>query len=171
MSLENVEKISQQKQQKFADVQNIKEMLSKAKSFVVVNYSGLNVAQDTELRNAFRKADVQYSVLKNRLIKIALDELGYEGFDEALNGPTALAVSDTDEVAPAKIVKEKSEAFKKMEIKCAMVDGKFFTKEEAERLAKLPSKEGLVSQVLCMLLAPLSGFARAIQAIADKQQA
>ena len=90
-------------------VAEIKEMITKANSFVLVDYKGLTVAQDTELRNKYRANGVKYVVLKNRLLKIALNELGYTQFDEALNGPTAVAFAMTDNIsAPAKIASAKA---------------------------------------------------------------
>lgn len=157
--------IRQQKEQK---VQEIKDMLSAAKSFVIIDYKGLTVAEDTEMRAAFRQANVRYHVLKNRLVNIALNDMGYTQFDDALNGPTAIAIATEDIAAPAKIAFEKSTAFKKMTIKCAMVDGAYLDQANAKKLATLPSKEVLLAQVLGMLLAPISAFARVIDAIAKK---
>ena len=77
-------------EQKKRQVEEIKKMVSEASSFVLIDYCGISVAQDTELRNEFRKNDVKYAVIKNRLLKIALNELGYTQFDEALNGPPAV---------------------------------------------------------------------------------
>ena len=99
------EKISAARQSKMQVVADIKAKIENSKSVVIVSYSGLTVAQDTELRNEFRKAGVEYKVLKNTLIKRAMDELGHTQFDEALNGTTSVAFA-ADEVAAAKIVTE-----------------------------------------------------------------
>ena len=104
--------------QKAEQVEEIKSKISNAKSVVLINYSGLTVAQDTALRKAMREAGVNYTVYKNRLAKRAFNELGYTDFDEALNGPTAIAFSDKDPVAPAKILQAKIKELNKMEIKC-----------------------------------------------------
>lgn len=157
------------RQQKAEKVQEIKNYLQDAKSFVLVDYKGLTVAQDTELRVAFRKEGVKYHVFKNRLLKIALNEMGYPQFDEALNGTTAVAMGYKEIASPAKIAMEKSAAFKKMTMKCGMVDGLFLDAEGCKTLAKLPSREILIAQILGMLQAPIASFARAINLIAEKQ--
>lgn len=159
------------REQKEKQVAEIKAMLTEAKSFVLIDYKGLTVAQDTELRNAFRKASVKYHVMKNRLVKIALNDMGYTQFDEALNGPTAVAMGIDDIAAPAKITAEKATAFKKMAIKCGMVDGLYLDEAGCKVLATLPSREVLIAMLLGMLQAPIASFARAINAIAEKQQA
>ena len=155
--------------QKKRQVEEIKKMVSEASSFVLIDYCGISVAQDTELRNEFRKNDVKYAVIKNRLLKIALNELGYTQFDEALNGPTAVAFGGENLAAPAKIANDKAAAFKKMKIKCGMVDGIFLDEAGVKRLATLPSREGLIAMLLGMLQAPVAAFARAIDAIAKKK--
>ena len=156
-------------EQKKRQVEEIKKMITEASSFVLIDYCGISVAQDTELRNEFRSNDVKYAVIKNRLLKIALNELGYTQFDEALNGPTAVAFGGENLAAPAKIANDKAAAFKKMKIKCGMVDGIFLDEEGVKRLATLPSKEGLIAMLLGMLQAPIAAFARAIDAIAKKK--
>lgn len=154
---------------KVAKVAEIKGKLEQAGSFVLVDYKGLTVAEDTDLRNAFRKSGVTYHVYKNRLVKIALNEMGYNQFDEALNGPTAVAMGADDIAAPARIAFDKAKAFKKMAIKCGLVDGSFLDEEGCRTLATLPSREGLISQILGLLQSPVAGFARTIAAIAEKQ--
>ncbi len=156
-------------EQKKRQVEEIKKMITEASSFVLIDYCGISVAQDTELRNEFRSNDVKYAVIKNRLLKIALNELGYTQFDEALNGPTAVAFGGENLAAPAKIANDKAAAFKKMKIKCGMVDGIFLDEEGVKRLATLPSREGLIAMLLGMLQAPIAAFARAIDAIAKKK--
>lgn len=154
---------------KVEKVAEIKEKLQNASSFVLVDYKGLTVAEDTTLRSEYRKSGVTYHVYKNRLMKIALNELGYTQFDDALNGPTAIALGSDDIAAPAKIAMDKAKAFKKMTIKCGFVDGKYLDEEGCKVLATLPSREGLISQILGLLQAPMAGLARAISAIAEKQ--
>ena len=154
---------------KVEKVAEIKEKLQNASSFVLVDYKGLTVAEDTTLRSEYRKSGVTYRVYKNRLMKIALNELGYTQFDDALNGPTAIALGSDDIAAPAKIAMDKAKAFKKMTIKCGFVDGKYLDEEGCKVLATLPSREGLISQILGLLQAPMAGLARAVSAIAEKQ--
>lgn len=151
-------------------VATITEQLKSAKSFVILDYKGITVAQDTDLRNAFRGAGVKYQVMKNNLVKIALRNLGYGNeFDADLNGTSSVALSVTDVVAPAKIAAQKAETIKVLSIKCGMADNRYLDANECNTLAKLPSKEILIAQLLGMLQAPIASFARAIDAIAQKK--
>ena len=154
---------------KVEKVAEIKGKLEKASSIVLLDYKGLTVAEDTALRNDFRKAGVTYHVYKNRLVKIALNEMGYNQFDDALNGPTAVAMGSEDIAAPARIAFDKVKAYKKMAVKCGLVDGKYLDEEGCKTLSTLPNREGLLSQVLGLLQAPMSGLARALAAVAEKQ--
>lgn len=153
---------------KVEKVVEIKGKLENASSFVLVDYKGLTVAEDTALRNEFRSKGVSYHVYKNRLMKIALNELGYTQFDEALNGPTAIALGSSDIAAPAKIAIEKAKAYKKMAIKAGLVDGSYLDAAGCQVLATLPSREGLISQILGLLQSPVASLARTIAAIAEK---
>ena len=155
---------------KVEKVAEIKEKLEIASSGVLGDYKGLTVAEDTALRSEFRKSGVSYHVYKNRLMKIALNELGYNQFDEALNGPTAIALGSDDIAAPAKIAMDKAKAYKKMAVKCGFVDGNYLDEEGCKVLATLPSREGLISQILGLLQSPVSRFARCIAAIAEKAE-
>ena len=151
-------------------VEEIKERIQNSKSVVFVKFEGLTVAQDTELRNEYRANGVKYVVLKNRLLKIALNELGYNQFDDALNGPTAVAFAMTDNIsAPAKIASQKAATTKKLAFKCGMVDGTYLDEAGCKELAQLPSKEMLIAQLLSVLNEPVAGFARVLNAYADKQ--
>ncbi len=154
---------------KVEKVAEIKEKLQKASSFILVDYKGLTVAEDTALRNEFRSKGVSYHVYKNRLMRIALNELGFNQFDDALNGPTAIALGSSDIAAPAKIAFDKAKAFKKMAVKCGLVDGSYLDEAGCQVLATLPSREGLISQILGLLQSPMAGFARTIAAIAEKK--
>ncbi len=160
--------MSKAQELKKEQVAEIKNRLENAKSFIVVDYKGLTVAEDTELRNEFRKNGVTYSVLKNRLVARALHEMGINDFDEALNGPSAFAISDNDVVAPAKIFAQKQKQFKKMAVKCGWADGQFCDQKAVEKLATMPSREQLIAMLMGMLNAPITSFARAINAIAEK---
>lgn len=164
--------MSKFQEQKKEIVKEIKEKLKDIQAFVLVDYKGLSVAQDTEIRSVFRDNQVEYKVYKNRLLKIALNDLGYSEYDESLVGPTAIALIATDEVyAPAKIIKEKSIAWKKMKMKCGMVEGKFINAEECMALAAMPSRQGLITQIASLLVSPLSSLARALNAVAEQKQA
>ena len=120
--------MSEARELKTQVVKEIKDKIEKSKSFVIVDYRGITVAQDTELRAMMRKSGVEYKVLKNRLVKIALNELGYTQYDEALNGPTAIAFGMDDVVAPAKILVDNAQQFPKLEIKCGMAEKSFIDK-------------------------------------------
>lgn len=159
------------KEEKEQQVAEITEKFKKSKSFVIVEYKGITVRQDTDLRNAYRNANVEYKVLKNRLVKIALNNMGYNQFDDALNGSNAVAFGYGDISSPAKIASEKSVEFKKLTLKCGMLDGIYLDEATCQTLAKLPSKEVLISQLLGMFQAPMSSFARAIAAIAENKNA
>lgn len=169
-------------QQKKDVVQEISEKIKAAKSLVLADYRGLTVEQDTELRNALRKAGVEYKVVKNTLTRFAAKENGFEGLVSSLSGPTAMAVSSTDPVAPAKILAEYAKKFEKFELKAGVVEGKVIDLEGIMALAELPSREVLIARVLGGLNAPISGLVNvlngnirglvvALNAIAEKQGA
>ena len=143
-------------------VEELKEKIGAAQSIVIVDYKGLTVFEDTELRKTLREANVEYRVLKNRLMQKALNELGYTEFDEALNGPTAVAFAMTDPAAPAKILLESADKTKKVSVKCGMVDGAYITPDGVKELATLPSKEVLIAKLLGTMSAPISGLARVL---------
>ena len=143
-------------------VEELKEKIGAAKSVVIVDYKGLSVFEDTELRKTLREANVEYRVLKNRLMQKAFNELGYTDFDEALNGPTAVAFANGDPVAPAKILLDSADKTKKLSIKCGMVDGTYITVDGVKELATLPPKEVLLAKLLGTLEAPISGLARVL---------
>lgn len=143
-------------------VEELKAKIGDASSVVLVDYKGLTVAQDTELRKTLREAKVEYRVLKNRLVQKAFNELGYSDFDEALNGPTAVAFAMEDPVAPAKILLESADKYKKMTVKCGMVEGSYIDLNGVKELATLPPKEVLVAKLLGTLEAPISGLARVL---------
>ena len=143
-------------------VEELKEKIGAAQSIVIVDYKGLTVFEDTELRKTLRAANVEYRVLKNRLMQKALNELGYTQFDEALNGPTAVAFAMSDPSAPAKILLDSADKTKKISIKCGMVDGSYITVDGVKELATLPPKEVLLAKLLGTLEAPISGLARVL---------
>lgn len=163
-------KMSEAKLQKAAQIEEIKEKIDKCGAFVVVDYKGISVADDTKLRSDFRKNDVEYRVLKNRLVLRALNELGIAGFDGHLEGPTAIAFAYGDPLAAAKVVSENAKTVKALEVKCGLMDGTYIDAATVEKLAAIPSKEVLLAQLLGLLQSPISGFARAIQQIAEKNQ-
>lgn len=163
--------MSQAQEQKKQVVEEIKEKIAKAKSLVLVDYMGLTVAQDTELRSGFRKAQVEYRVLKNTLVKKAMNELGYNQFDADLNGPTAVAFSYEDEVSAAKVFTEYSDKYKKMAAKSGLCDGAYLNADGVKSLASIPSKEALYGGLACALIGCVRKLAVGLKAVADKQEA
>ncbi len=151
-------------------VESIKEQIQNCQSFVIVDYKGLTVAQDTEFRAEFRKNGVEYKVLKNTLFKIALHELGYTEFDEALNGPSAIAFGMEDAVSAAKVASDGIAKYKAMQIKCGMFDKKFADAATVDAMSKVPSKEVLLAMLVSVLSAPMRGLAVALNAIAEKAE-
>lgn len=156
-------------EQKKALVADLSEKMKNAVSGVLVNYSGITVADDTKLRKELREAGVYYTVVKNTLVKLALKEAGIEGLDDVLNGTTALAMSENDLIAPAKILHEFASKNENFELKAGFMEGKALDKAEVEKIAKLPSKENLLCMVLYALNGNISGLARALQAVVDQK--
>ena len=150
-------------------IEEIKSMIQGCNGMVVVSYQGISVADDTQLRAKFRAENVQYKVLKNRLVQRALNELGIEGFDKYLEGSSAFAFANGDALAAAKIVVEQGKTVKALKAKCGLMDGAFIDETVVTKLASIPSKEVLLAQLLGMLQSPISGFARAIQQVAEKR--
>ena len=150
-------------------VEGIKSELKEAKSIIFVDYRGITVAEDTAMRKEFRENGVTYKVFKNRLLVRALNDLGYTDYDPKMfEGTTAVAYS-ADEVAAAKIFCKHQKELNKMAVKFGIVNGKIMDKAQVEELAKIPSREVLIAMLLGTLNAPVSALARALNAIAEKQ--
>ena len=153
---------------KKAIVEEFKARYNESKSVVFINYKGINVEQDTKLRKAFRENNVQYKIYKNRLIKIALDELGVKGYDEkCLDGTTSVAFG-SDEVGAASVLFKSIKDFGLLEAKFGIINGEVVNAAQVEALSKIPSKEVLIAMLLGMLNAPVAALARALDAIAKK---
>ena len=154
---------------KKAVVEALSGKIKEATSIVFVDYKGINVAQDTELRTELRKNDVEYSVVKNTLTRFALDNCGLQEMNGILNGTTSLATSTGDPIAPFRIINDYA---KKMNdiftIKAAFMDGKILSEREISEISALPSKEALYSQVFGTLLAPITSLAVVLNQIAEK---
>lgn len=153
-------------------VAKMKETLSESKGAVLVGYSGLTVAEVTDLRRKFLAEGVDYKVVKNTLTRIAANELGFEGFSEHLEGPTALASCKDDAVAPARILDNyiKDTKTKALTIKVGIVEGEVLDAEEIGRIAKLPNREGMLSMLLSVLQAPVRNVAYAVKAVAESKE-
>ena len=154
-------------EQKKAQVAEVAEALKSAQTGILVDYRGLTVEEDTKLRNNLRQAGVKYFVVKNTLLRLAAKEVGLEGLDDALHGPTALAVSDEDAVAPAKVMADFAKENEKLEIKTGFMDGSVMTLDEVKQLAATPNRETLLAKMLGSLNAPISNLARLLSTIVD----
>ncbi len=150
-------------------VTEVAEQFKNASSVVVVDYLGITVEEATNLRAELRKAGVQFAVVKNSILTRAAKEAGLEGMDDIFKGPSAVAFSNEDVVAPAKILADFAKKVEALEIKAGVVEGKVSSKEEIEALAKLPSREGLLSMLLSVLQAPVRNTALAFKAVADQK--
>mgnify|MGYP000981627768 CR=1 FL=1 len=151
--------------EKQAVVTELKEKLSNTKGAVLANYRGLTVAQDTKLRRKLREAGVEYRVVKNTLTRIAANEVGIDGLDKYLEGPTVIALSANDPVAPAKILSDfiRENKLQALEIKAGLVEGKVIDVAGVKALASLPPREVLIAQLLGTMQAPIAGFVRVLQ--------
>ncbi len=152
---------------KKAQVAEAVELIKSTQTGILVDYRGLNVAEDTELRNKLREANVKYFVIKNKILKRAVDEIGLEGLDEVLHGPTALAVSTEDAVAPAKVLADFAKTNEKLEIKGGFMDGSVMSLDEVKKLAATPNFETLIATMMGSLQSPISGLARLLATIVD----
>ena len=151
-------------------VADIRDKFQRAQTAVLVDYRGLNVAEDTELRNQLRKAGVEYAVLKNTMINLAIADLGMDEIKAHLEGPTAVAFGYEDMIAPAKIISEFSKKAKKLTIKCGVCDGAYLDEAGVQALANLPSKETLIAKIMGSMMSSVSKFVYCVEAI-RKQKA
>ena len=148
---------------KKAQVAETVEILKAAQTGVLVDYRGLNVEEDTELR----EANVKYFVIKNTLLRLAAKEVGLDALDEALHGPTAIAVSSEDAVAPAKVIADFAKENDKLEIKTGFMDGAVISLDEVNKLAATPNMDTLIAKMMGSLNSPISSLARLLATIAD----
>ena len=155
---------------KKAVVEALSAKIKEATSVVFVDYKGINVAQDTELRKQFREAGVEYSVVKNTLTNFAAKDAGYD-FAEVLNGTTAMASTTGDPIAPARIVCEFAKKNKNtLSIKGGVVEGSVLTADQLNGFGELPSKSALVASVLGTFLAPISSLAFVLDQIREQKE-
>ena len=151
-------------------VADIKAKFEKAQSAVLVDYRGLNVAEVTDLRNQLRKAGVEYAVLKNTMINLAIQDLNLDDMKPHLEGPTAVAFGFDDAVAPAKILSEFAKKNKNVTIKCGVCDGAYLDEKGVQALASTPSREVLIAKIMGSMMSSVSKFVYALEAI-RKQKA
>lgn len=156
-------------EEKKAQVAALSEKLKGANSGVLIDYKGITVSEDTELRSEMRKNNVHYSVVKNTMLRLVFDECGLGELDPLLNGTTSIAMSE-DSIAPARIADKFSEKLgdDKFIVKGGFVEGRIMSVNELKAIAAIPSKDALVAQVLGTMLAPISSLAFVIKQIADK---
>jgi large subunit ribosomal protein L10 len=158
--------------EKQAIVAALTEQLQNAASGVLVDYKGITVAEDTALRVELRQNDVQYGVVKNTLVRFAMNNVGLNELDDVLNGTTSLATSASDPIAPMRVVNKYAKKLNdKFVIKGGFMDGKVLSLDEINALAELPSKDVLQAQALGMMLAPITSLAIVLKAIAEKNGA
>ena len=154
---------------KKAVVNALSARIKEATAVVFVDYKGISVAQDTELRKQFHEAGVDYSVVKNTLTRFAAKNIGYD-FDEVLNGTTAMACTTGDPIAPARIVCEFAKKNKNVvTIKGGVVEGSVLTADQLNGFGELPSKNALVASVLGTFLAPISSLAFVLDQIREQK--
>ena len=154
---------------KKAAVEALSGKIKEASSVVFVDYRGITVAQETELRKQFREAGVEYSVVKNTLTRFATKNVGYD-FDEVLNGTTAMAITTGDPIAPARIVCEFAKKNKlPLSIKGGVVEGSVLSAQQLNGFGELPSKNALVASVLGTFLAPISSLAFVLDQICQQK--
>ncbi|PSL41312.1 LSU ribosomal protein L10P [Salsuginibacillus halophilus] len=157
-------------EQKQQVVDEIADKLENTESAVLVDYRGLTVEQINELRNKLRAENVDMKVYKNTLTRRATEKTGLTELDEYLVGPTAIATSREDAVAPARILNEFAKDHKVLELKAGIIQGQVTSTEDVKQLAELPSYDGLVSMLLNVLQAPIRNFALASKAVADQKE-
>ena len=149
-------------------VQAIADDIKDAQSVVLVDYRGLTVAQDTELRKQLREAGVIYKVCKNTMMKRAFEGTEFAGLEEYLEGPSALVVSKDDATAPARIICKFAKTAEALEVKAGVVEGNVYDAAGINELSKVPSREELLSKLLGSLQSPITNLARVLNQIAEQ---
>ena len=155
---------------KKAKVAALTEMLQNSVSFVLVDYKGISVEDDTKLRKELREADVKYVVEKNSMLRFAFKNMGIDAFDDVLHGTTAVALSNGDQTAPARILgkfaEDKEDYFN---LKAGYVEGTAYDTAGVMALSKIPSKEVLLAQLVGSLQGPIQKLAATLQAVVDSK--
>ena len=151
-------------------VEEISELLNGAATAVVVDYRGLTVAEDTELRKQLREAGVVYKVYKNTMINFAIKDTEFADLAQHLEGPTAIAVCKDDATAAARVLAKFAKTAEALEIKGGVVDGVYYDAAGIGQIASIPSREVLLSKLLGSMQSPVTNFARVIKQIAEKDE-
>lgn len=157
-------------EQKQAVISEIREKIENSGSLVLVDYRGLTVEQVTDLRKKYREAGVQYKVYKNTMMKLAFKELGFEDFNQYLEGPSAVAFSGEDLAAAARITNEFAKSNEKLVIKAGILEGKILDTNGVKAVANIPSREVLIAKLLGSLKAPVSNFVYMLDALRKKKE-
>ncbi len=155
---------------KQAIVEEIKEKLNKAKSAVVIDYMGINVAEANGMRKKLRDANVDYVVYKNTMFNKAIADTEFEKLQAVLKGPSAFAFGYEDAVAPARVLNGIMKEYKKMNFKGGIVEGGFYDSEQMKDIALLPSRDELIAKFMGSVQSPVSKMVRTLQAIADAKE-
>ncbi|AND79227.1 MULTISPECIES: 50S ribosomal protein L10 [Streptococcus] len=154
---------------KAEQVERVAEKMKSAVSIVVVDSRGLTVEQDTVLRRSLRESGVEFRVVKNSILTRAAEKAGLDDLKDIFVGPSAVAFSNEDVIAPAKIINDFAKDAEALEIKGGTIEGAVSTKEEIQALAKLPNREGMLSMLLSVLQAPVRNVAYAVKAVAESK--
>ena len=149
-------------------IQEISDQIKDAASVVIVDYRGLNVAQDTALRKELREAGVVYKVYKNTMMRFAFKDTDFEQLSDQLEGPNAIAISSDDATAPARILAKFAKTAPALEIKAGVVEGTLYDTEGMKQIASVPSREELLSKLLGSLQSPITNLARVLNQIAEQ---
>ncbi len=149
-------------------VEEISANIKDAQSVVLVDYRGLTVEQDTQLRKNLREARVIYKVYKNTYMNFAFKGTEFESLSQYLEGPSAVAISSDDATAPARLLSEFAKTADKLEIKAGVVEGTMYDAKGMETIASIPSREVLISRLLGSMQSPVANFARVLKQIAEK---
>lgn len=150
-------------------VDEVVDKFKRVKSAVVVDYLGLTVSEVTALRKELREAGVEMKVIKNTYLRRAVAQTGYEDLENTFTGPTAVAFSYDDVVAPARIMAKYAKETDALEIKGGIIEGKVAPLEEIQALSTLPDRDGMLSMLLSALQAPVRNVAYAVKAVADSK--
>ena len=152
-------------------VEEIKENIKDAKSVVLVDYRGLTVEQDTQLRKTMREAGIIYKVYKNTMVKLAIDGTEFDSLKDDLEGPTAVVISKTDATAPAREAAKFAKTAPALELKSGVVEGTHYDAAGIKTIATIPSRDELISKFLGSIQSPIANFARVIKQIAESKEA
>lgn len=148
---------------KEAQVAELVDNFSEAKSLIITDYLGLDVSEVTELREKLREAGVNYKVVKNTLARIAAEKAELDNINEYIIGPTAIAFGIEDVVSPAKVLVEFAKEHEKLEIKCGVLKGQVINMEKVKSLADIPSREVLLAKAFASMKSPISGLVNVLQ--------